>query len=84
MSVGKSDCRHEAYSPFHAIPKNSRILDASAVLMMSINEGVNEAHYYDPMLEASQEHLSDQVMEKMAFPRKCRSLSPNGGKRPSV
>ena len=72
--------RHEADSPFHAFPKVSRILDASAVLMMSINNGVNEAHYHDPTLEASQDHLGDQVMEKMASPWKRRSLSPNSGK----
>ena len=47
---------------------------------MSITKGVNEAHYHDPTSEASQEHLGDQVMEKMASPWKRRSLSPNGGK----
>ena len=68
VSVGKSDSRHEVDSPFHAITKVSRILDASAVLMMSINKRVNEAHGHDPMLEASQEHLGGQVMEKMVSP----------------
>ena len=48
--------------------------------MMSINKGVNEAHYHDPVLEASQENLGDLVMEKMASPWKRRSLSPNRGK----
>ena len=48
--------------------------------MMSINKGVNEAHYHDPILEASQEHLGDQVMEKMVSPWKRRSLSPDRGK----
>ena len=43
---------------------------------MFVNERVN----HDPILEASQEHLSDQVMEKMASPWKHRSLSPNRGK----
>ena len=47
---------------------------------MSINKGVNEAHCHDPMLEASQEHLSNQVMEKMASPWKRRCRSPNRGK----
>ena len=57
------------------------ILDASAVLMMSIMYTfVNEANHHDPILEASQEHLSGQVMEKMASPRKCRSLSPKRNK----
>ena len=32
---------------------------------MNINKGVKEALYHDPILEASQEHLCDQVMEKM-------------------
>ena len=62
--------------PFMQSPHFSRILDASAVLMMSINKSVNEAHYYDPILEASQEHLGDKVMEKMASPWKHSSLSP--------
>ena len=80
VSVGRSDGCHEADSPFHAIPKFSRILNVSAVLTMSINKGVNEAHHHDPILEASQEHLSDQVMEKMASPWKHRSAFPNRGK----
>ena len=66
-----SGSRHEAGSPFHAI-KVSRILDASAVLMMSIHKRVNEAHHHDPILEASQEHLGDHVMEKISSPRKHR------------
>ena len=70
VSVGRSDSRHEADSPFYAITKITKILDASAVLMMSINKGVNEAHYHDPILEASQEHLGDQVTGKMASPWK--------------
>ena len=76
VSVGVSDSRHEADSPFHAITKVSRILDASAVLMMSIKK-VNEAHHHDPMLETSKKKMGDQVMEKMASPWKHRSLSPN-------
>ena len=40
--VGKSDSHHEAESPFHAITKLPRILDASTVLMMGINNSVNE------------------------------------------
>ena len=64
MAVGRSNSRHEADSPFYAITKVSRILDASTVLMMSIHKRVNEAHHHDPTLEASQEHLGDQVMEK--------------------
>ena len=63
-------------SSFHAITKVSRILNVSAVLIMSINEGVNEAHYHDSKLETSQEHLGDQVMEKMASPWLCRGMSP--------
>ena len=66
--VGRSDRRHDADSPFHAITKVSRIIYASAVLMMSIDKCVNEAHHHDPIPEASQEHLGDQVMEKMTSP----------------
>ena len=62
VSVGRSDSRHETDSPFLAIPKVSRIFDVLAVLMMSINKRINEAHHHDPILEASQEHLGDQVM----------------------
>ena len=54
--------------PFMQSPKFpgfSIIRAASAVLMMSINKSVNEAHHHDPVLEASQEHLGDQVMERM-------------------
>ena len=80
VSVGRSDGCHGADSPFHAIYKISRILDVSAVLMMSINEGVNEAHHHDPILEASQEHQGDQVMEKMASPWKHRGVSTKRGK----
>ena len=40
VSISRSDGRHEMDSPFHAITKASRILDASAVLMMSINKGM--------------------------------------------
>ena len=54
--------------PFYTITKVSRILDASTVLMMGINKRVNEPHRHDPILEASQEYLGDQVMEKMASP----------------
>ena len=75
MGVRKSDSCHEAGSPFHAITKISRILDASTVLMMGVNNRVNEAHHHDPILEASQEHLGDQVMEKIASSWKHSSLS---------
>ena len=48
---------------------------------MIIKKGVNGAHHHVPILEASQEHLGDQViMEKMASPRKHRSLSSKRGK----
>ena len=76
VSVGRSDSRHEADSPFHAITKVPRILHASTVLMMSIHKRVNEAHHHDPTLEASQEHLGDQVMEKMVSPWKHSSMFP--------
>ena len=78
VSVGRSDGCLEEDSPIHAITKIQWILDASAVLMISVDKRVNEAHHHDPMLEASQEHLSDQVIDKMASPRKHSSLSPNG------
>ena len=74
--MGRGDGSHEADCPFHVIPKISRILNVSAVLMMSINKGVNEAHYHDPILEALEEHLGDQVMEKMVFLWKHSFLSP--------
>ena len=76
VSVGRSDGSHEADSPFHAIHEVSRIFDVPAVLMKSTNKRINEAHHHDPILEASQEHLGDQIMEKMASPRKHSSLSP--------
>ena len=79
VSVSKSDSRHEADSPFHAITEVC-ILNASAVLVMSINRGVNEAHHYDPKLEASRENLCGQVMEKTVSLLKCRSLSPKRSK----
>ena len=81
VSVGRSDSRHEADSPFHAITKVSMILDASAVLMMRINKRVNEAHHHDSILKASQYYLGDQIMEKMASPRKHSGLSPNRNKK---
>ena len=76
VSVGRSDWRHETDSPFHAITKVPRILDASTVLMMSIHKCVKEAHHHDPMLQASQEHMGDQVMEKVVPPWKHSSLVP--------
>ena len=79
VDVSKSDSRHEADSPFHAITKSPGILDASVVLM-SRNKRVNEAHHHDPKLEASQEHLGEQVMLEMVSSWKRRSLSPNKGK----
>ena len=74
--AGRSDSHHAADSPFHAIPKISRILDASAVLMLNLNKGVNEAHYHDSILKASQEHLGDQVVENMISLRQHCSMSP--------
>ena len=61
MGEGKSDTCHEADPPSYTITKVSGILDTS-VLMMGINKCVNEAHHHDSILEASQEHLGDQVM----------------------
>ena len=46
------------------------------MLMMSIHKRVNEAHHHDPLLEASQEHLRDQIMDKMDSLWKHSSLSP--------
>ena len=65
VSAGRGDGRHEADSPFHAITKIPGIHDASTVLMMSLHKCANEAHHHDPILEAPQEHMGDQVMEKM-------------------
>ena len=59
VGVGRGDGCHETDSSFHAITEVSRIIDASAVLMMSINERVNEAHHNDPILDSSQRHLGD-------------------------
>ena len=74
VSVGRSDSRHKAASSSHAITKVPRIVDTSTVLVMGINKGVNEAHYRDAILEASPEHLGDQVVEKMVSPWKHSSL----------
>ena len=76
VSVGRGDGSHEADSPFQAVPK----ISSSAVLMMSINKGVNETHYHESILEPSEEHLGDQVMEKMLSPWKHSSLLPNKSK----
>ena len=59
VGVGRGDGCHETDSSFHAITKVSRIIDASAVLTISINELVDAAHHHDPILEISQEHLGD-------------------------
>ena len=44
VGKGKNDGRYEANSPFHVITKVPKILDTSTVLMISITEGVKEAH----------------------------------------
>ena len=62
VGAGGSDSRHEEDPSFHAISKVHRILDTSTVLMMGIDKCVNKAHHHDSILEASQEHLGDQVM----------------------
>ena len=76
VSIGRSDSRRKADSSFHTITKMPRIPDSSTVLMRGINQFVNDAHYRDAILEASQKHLSDQIMEKMVSPWMHRSLSP--------
>ena len=76
VGMGGSDSRHKADSPFHAITKASRILDALAVLMMSINKGINELHHNYPILEALQEHLCDRVMEKMVSSAEAQLPAP--------
>ena len=80
VGIGRNGSRHKADSPFHAIPKVSRILDASTVLMMSMNKGINAAHHYYPILEASQESLGDQVLEEMVPSRKLICLLPDRSK----
>ena len=85
MSLGtrerrRKGWRHEADSPFDAITKISRILDVSTMPMMSIHNRVSESHRHNPFLEASQEHLGDQVVEKMVCPWKHSSLSPKRNK----
>ena len=62
VGVGRSDGCHKADPSFHAITKAPRILEALTVLVMGINKGVNDAHHHDSILEASQEHMGDQVM----------------------
>ena len=47
VSTGWSDSRHDADSPFHAIPKISRTVNIQAVVIMGIDKGVNETHYND-------------------------------------
>ena len=76
MGVNRSDSCHKADPSFYTINKVSRILDALTVLMMSIEQRVNEAHHHDPILEASQEHLGDQVMWKMVSSWKHSGLYP--------
>ena len=44
---------NEADSPFHAMTRIPWIIDASTVLMMSMDKCVDEAHHHDPTLEAS-------------------------------
>ena len=39
-----------------------------AVVMTGIDQD-NGAHYTNPIMETSQDHSSDQIMEKMASPR---------------
>ena len=65
MGVGRSDTRRKADPSFRVITEVSRILYTSTVLVMGINKSINEAHYHDVRLEASQEHLGDQVMKEM-------------------
>ena len=80
VGVGRSDGCHEANPSFHAITKISRILEALTVLVMGINKGVEEAHHHDSILKASQEHIGDQVMQKMVSPWKYSSLFSEGCK----
>ena len=56
--------------------KKSRIFNISAVVIMGVDKGVNEAHHNEPILETSKENLGDQVMEKMASPWWCRGVLP--------
>ena len=62
VGVSRSDSRHEADPSFHAISKVPKILEALTALVMGKNNGVNETHQGDSILEASQEHLGGQVM----------------------
>ena len=57
-----SDSRDEADPSIHAVTKVSRILEVSTALVMGIDKCVKEAHHHDPILEASQEHMGDQVI----------------------
>ena len=53
VDMGGNGSRDKADSPFHAMPKISRVLNTSAVVIVSINKGINEAHHYYPILKAS-------------------------------
>ena len=46
---------------------------------MGINEGIEDTHYYNPMLKASLKILGNQVVEKMASPWKNCGVSPDRG-----
>ena len=52
VGIGRSDCSHETYSPFHAIPKVPRIINISAVVVMAVDEGIDDTHYHDSILKA--------------------------------
>ena len=53
MSMDESDGCHKANSSLHAIPKVSRILNVSVMVVMGVDEGVNDTHYHEPILKAS-------------------------------
>ena len=77
VGVGRGDGCHETDSSFSCNHQKFPGLSMqSAVLTMSINERVDEAHHHDPILEISQEYLGDKVMEKMVSPWSCCSMSP--------
>ena len=53
VDMCRRDCGHKSNSPFHAIPKVSRIIHISAVVVMGVDEGIDGTHHTDSMLKAS-------------------------------
>ena len=57
--VCRSDGSRKTNSPFHTISKISRIVHISAVVVVGINEGVDDAHHDNSILKASKKSGED-------------------------